>query len=151
MTFFPVSCQSRDGRWTCLRSLQLQVFLVLLRWTPVCWAALGCWTRPLSSAALRPTRFLPCSRRPRAPRTTWSSPASSGPPTAMSSLWPTMARSTASWFKPHLYLYLQQSPRCCMCETWTCFRVFASRQNLRRCSVDSVSGHLSFSFRFVAA
>lgn len=112
------------------------MFPVLLRWTPVCWAALGCWTRPLSSAALRPTRFLRCSQRPRAPRITWSSPASSGPPTATSSSWPTTARSTASWFKPEPNLQL--SPRCCIWQTWTCFRVFAQRQVLKCCSLDSL-------------
>lgn len=74
----------------------------LFRWTPVCWGALGCWTRPLSSAALRRTRFLQCSQRPRAPRITWSSLVSSGPPTATSSWWLTTARSTASWSKPHI-------------------------------------------------
>lgn len=102
-----------DGWWIVMWSFMC--CWSFLRWTPACWGVLGCWTQPPSSAALRPTRFLQCSRPPRAPRTIWSSPASSGPQTATSSWWPTMARSIASWFKPDLYL-----PRSsCVCHTWT--------------------------------
>lgn len=72
------------------------------RWTPVCWEASACWIQPPSCAALRPTRFPQCSRHLPAPRTTWSWPALSGPPTVMSSWWRMMARSTASWFKGFL-------------------------------------------------
>lgn len=67
------------------------------RWTPVFWAASGCLTPPLSCAAWRHTRFLWCSQRLRAPRTTWSWPASSGRQTATSSWWLTMAKSIVSW------------------------------------------------------
>lgn len=84
----------------------LYVLLVLLRWTPVCWAASECWTLLLSFAASKRTRFLRSSRPPQAPRTTWSLPVSSGPLTAMSSWWPMMARSIASWSKSKLYLLL---------------------------------------------
>lgn len=97
---------------------------VLLRWTPVCWAALVCWTRLLSSAASRPTKYHLCSQHPRAPRTTWSLPDLSGPPTAMSSSWPTMERSTGSWCKPDPGLQLSQASSY-PGQTWTCFMVFA--------------------------
>lgn len=111
---------------------QLHTLLVLFRWTPVCWGALGCWIQPLSSAALRRTRFPQSNQHLRAPKTTWSSLVLSGPPTATSSWWLMTARSTVLWSKPDLYLQL--SLVSCCYQTWTCCRVFTLRKNLKSCS-----------------
>lgn len=67
------------------------------RWTHHSWEALACWTRHLSCAALRPTRFLQYSLHRLAPTMPSGWPASSGLPTGMLSLWPMTGRSTASW------------------------------------------------------
>lgn len=67
------------------------------RWTRHSWEALACWTRHLSCAALRPTRYLQYSQHRLAPTTPSGWPASSGLPTGMLSLWPMTGRSTALW------------------------------------------------------
>lgn len=103
--------------------------LVLPRWTPVCWAASGCWTRPPSSAALKPTRFHRCSQHPRVPRTTWNWPGSSGPPTATSSSWPTTARSTGSWCRPSVV----QTKHGGAGEVWAGRRVMAYQSSCDGC------------------
>lgn len=78
-------------------SLSWHVCACPYRWTHHSWEALACWTRHLSCAALRPTRYLQYSQHRLAPTMPSGWPASSGLPTGMLSLWPMTGRSTASW------------------------------------------------------